>query len=75
MTRGTASATATVGMEEAAAMRIAGLVGTMNGAMMTGAMTRSGTMTAVMTTGGTKHSVWCWLGREKTVQKYGTGSL
>ena len=37
-----------------AGMRIAGLVGTMIDAMMTGVMTIGVTMTAVMTNGGTK---------------------
>ena len=57
MTRGTTSATVSVDMavaEEAAATRIAGLVGTMKDAMMKDAMTTGVTMNAAMTNGGTE---------------------
>jgi len=55
MTRGTTNATVSVDMaEEEAATRIAGLVGMMKDAMMTGVTMTGVTMTAAMTTGDTE---------------------
>ena len=54
MTRGTMSATESVDTAEAAATRIAGLVGMMKDAMMTGVMMTDVTMSAAMTSGDTE---------------------